>query len=218
MANGFVRGIDVSTHQGQVNWSAVSQIGISFAFARATIGVQQTDARFAINWKGIRTAGLRRGAYHYFGPATPRQDQARHFVNIVGTLQSGDLPPALDLEEAFLKNNPKHDVWSDVPTDQRLLMIRNWLGAVETAMGVMPIIYTQKNFIEPLLGDGVQQLPDSPLWIAHYGVTQPQFPSAWATWTVWQNSDRGNVNGVTGNVDLDNFNGSAEDLAAFAKQ
>jgi lysozyme len=218
VANGFVPGIDVSTHQGHVNWSAVSKAGISFAFARATIGGQQTDAQFAVNWTGIRTAGLRRGAYHYFWPATPWQDQAANFINTVGKLQSGDLPPALDLEEAFLKGTKKHDAWKDVPPDQRLPMIQNWLGAVETALGLQPIIYTRQNFIEPLLGDGIQRLSNSPLWIAHYGVLQPQFPSAWATWTFWQNSEKGNVSGVNGNVDLDNFNGSPDDLAALAKQ
>lgn len=218
MANAFVQGIDVSTHQGHVNWSAVSKAAISFAFARATIGGQQTDAQFAVNWTGIRTAGLRRGAYHYFWPATSWQEQAKNFIHTVGTLQSGDLPPALDLEEAFLTSNPKHDVWTDVPTDQRLPMIQNWLGAVETAMGVRSIIYTRQNFIEPLLGDGVQKLSHSPLWIAHYGVQQPKFSASWSTWTFWQNSEKGNVNGVNGNVDLDNFNGSPEDLAALAKE
>ncbi len=218
MADGFVRGIDVSTHQGHVNWSAVSEAGISFAFARATIGAQQTDAQFAVNWTGISTAGLRRGAYHYFWPATPWQEQATNFINTVGSLQPGDLPPALDLEEAFLKGNKKHDAWKDVPPGQRLPMIQNWLSAVETALGLQPVIYTRQNFIEPMLGDGVQQLSNSPLWIAHYGVKQPQFPSAWATWTFWQNTEKGNVNGVNGNVDLDNFNGSPDNLAALTKQ
>ncbi len=218
MANGFVRGIDVSVHQGNVNWSAVAQASIAFAFARATIGGQGTDAQFPANWAGISNAGLKRGAYHFFWPATPWQQQATNFVNSVGALLTGDLPPALDLEEAFPSGNPSHDIWQDVPAEQRLPMIQNWLSAVETGLGLKPVIYTRQNFIEPLLGAGVQQLSDSPLWIAHYGVPQPNFPSAWATWTFWQNTDSGTVNGVNGKVDLDNFNGTLDDLQALTKK
>ncbi len=218
MAVGFVQGIDVSSNQGKVDWSGVSQADVSFAFARATIGGHQTDSQFAVNWSGMSDAGLVRGAYHYFWPLTAWQGQANNFVAAIGKLHSGDLPPALDLEEAIVKSDPqKHDVWNDVLPDQRLPMILNWLRAVEQALGMKPVIYTRQNFIENLLGDGIQQLTDSLLWIAHYGVLQPNVPANWASWTFWQNTDGGTINGVTGKVDLDNFNGSANDLRAFTK-
>lgn len=213
----FVQGIDVSSNQGLIDWNAVSQSGVLFAFARSTIGGHKTDSQFATNWSGINKAGLIRGAYHYFWPQTPWQDQASNFINAVGALQTGDLPPALDLEESFLKGDPTHDVWSDVPLDQRLPIIQNWLSKVEEALGIAPIIYTRQNFIANLLGDGVQELANSLLWIAHYDVAQPAFPPGWKSWTFWQHSENGKIAGIKGSVDLDNFNGSETDLRALTK-
>jgi len=215
MADGFVSGIDVSSNQGPVNWNAVSQSGVVFAFSRATIGGHQTDSQFAANWSGMRNAGIIRGAYHYFWPLTPWQDQVNNFTTAVPSLQPADLSPALDLEEAFLKTDPNHDVWNDIPFDQRLPMIQSWLDKVEQALGMKPIIYTRQNFIANLLGNGVPQIANSLLWIAHYGVSQPSVPDVWNSWAFWQYTDSGKLEGIDGKVDLDYFNGSANDLQAI---
>src|ERR1700730_11558297 len=202
MPDQYLEGIDVSSHQDNIDWGIVGQKGIGFAYVRATIGEYDIDSRFTRNWNGIADSGLSRGAYHYFWPLAFSQGQAQNFLNAVSVPQPGDLPPALDLEEAVPKNDPlKHDTWLDVPFDQRLPMIQNWLDAVEEATGRKPIIYTRQNFIEELLGDGVQSLSEYPLWIAHYGVPQPSFPPQWASWTFWQYTDKGAVNGIAGPID-----------------
>src|SRR3954453_10276082 len=59
-----LRGIDVSHHQGQIDWSAVKASGIQFAYIKATEGTEFTDATFAENWRNSNTAGIVRGAYH----------------------------------------------------------------------------------------------------------------------------------------------------------
>ena len=218
MNNHFIEGIDVSSNQGEVDWPAVKRAGKAFGFARATIGGHQLDSQFATNWQRMRDAGIIRGAYHFFWPLTPWQDQVELFTKTVGALSPGDLPPALDLEEAIPRGgSSRHDAWQDVEVDQRLSAVQNWLDGVQEATGLRPMIYTRQNFIEPLLGDGITTLATSRLWIAHYNVAAPCIPSTWALWTFWQYMDSGNVDGVDGNVDCDRFNGPQEDLQNLTK-
>src|SRR5262249_36275361 len=56
-----------------------------------------------------------------------------------------------------------------------------------------------------------------PLWVANWGVQCPSMPSDWKQWLMWQSSSTGTVSGITGNVDLDTFNGSLQDLITFAE-
>jgi lysozyme len=218
MADGHTEGIDVSSNQGQVDWAAVKNDGKVFAFVRASLGGHQPDTIFSVNWPRMRDAGIIRGAYHFFWPATPWLEQAESFLKLLGSLSPGDLPPALDLEEAIAKGDPaKHDIWQDVPASQRLPMVQNWLDTVEDATGLRPIIYTRQNFIEPLLGQNLGSLGTYPLWIAHYGVFQPRIPPAWTSWTFWQYSDIGAVGGVHTAVDCNRFCGSQDDLKNLAK-
>lgn len=213
-----LEGLDISGHQGTIDWSGIKDASLNFVYVRATIGGHQVDSHFAANWNGVADAGLIRGAYHFFWPLTAWQDQGTNFINTLGALKAGDLPPALDLEEAISANDPqKHNCWLDVPAGQRLPMIQNWLNAVEDAVGIKPVIYTRQNFIENLLGDGIQQLADYPLWIAHYGVEQPAFPTSWASWNFWQYTETGSVQGIDGYVDRDRFNGSLDDLQMLTK-
>ena len=151
MTASVVSGIDVSSHQGIVNWDAVLKTGRSFAFVRATLGTHSADSQFAGNWARVSAAGLTRGAYHFFWPLASATEQADHFIETVGNLLPGDLPPALDLEEAVLQQNPQQDVWTTIPPDNRLPMILGWLTAVEHAFGMKPAIYSRQNFLESLL-------------------------------------------------------------------
>ena len=102
-ANG-IPGIDVSHYQGVVDWAAVAASGEQFAFAKATEGVSVADLYFHDNWAGIKSAGLLRGAYHFFHPDQNAPTQAQSFLakltaaNGSPLLAPGDLPATLDLE------------------------------------------------------------------------------------------------------------------------
>ena len=65
----LLSGIDVSHHQGDVDWNAVGQAGIAFAFAKSTEGDTFQDPQFGTNCAGMKEAGIIRGAYHFFRPA-----------------------------------------------------------------------------------------------------------------------------------------------------
>lgn len=75
-----VRGVDVSHHQGSINWTAVRSTGVAFAFIKATEGATHQDRLFAANWRDAMSAGLSRGAYHFFTFCTPGAPQASDFI------------------------------------------------------------------------------------------------------------------------------------------
>ena len=94
-----IQGIDVSRFQGKPDWQRVNQAGKIFAFAKASQGVSYADPMFASNWTAMSNAGMMRGAYHFYSAASPAIAQANNFIRVVGSLDSGDLPPVLDLED-----------------------------------------------------------------------------------------------------------------------
>ncbi|MEM7091411.1 MAG: GH25 family lysozyme [Actinomycetota bacterium] len=181
------RGVDVSNFQGDIDWAAVAADGISFGFAKATESTTFRDPYFAKNWSGMAAHGVARGAYHFFSTKHPGADQANFFLSVLGD-EAGDLPPVIDIETG--SPNPAE--------------IQAWLDTVERALGVRPMIYASLSFANDHLG----AFGDYPLWIAEYNTqATPTLPSAWSTWQFWQYSDKGSVNGIAGNVDVDRHNG-----------
>jgi lysozyme len=195
-----IHGIDVSKYQRQISWEAVrdmqvQHIKLGFAFMKATEGNSNSDAFFKRNWKKAKQAGIVRGAYHFFIATKDGKTQAVNFMDKV-KLESGDLPPVLDVEQTF-----------GASPDQLRNEMREWLLIVEQYYTVKPIIYTYVDFYEKYLKG---YFDDYPLWVAHY--LQPHQPRISREWSFWQHSERGRVNGILSNVDFDVFNG---DSAAF---
>ncbi len=199
-----INGIDVSHYQGTVDWSAVKNDGIVFAFAKATDGITYTDPQFQVNWKAMQTAGLLRGAYHFYETADDPTSQAQNFIAALGTLAANDLPPVVDIE-TFKRNFGSASIAAN---------LQIWLDTVEQAVGCKPIIYTNTNFWNQYVSGDFSSYS---LWIADYGVSQPKIPSTWKSWSFWQSSQSGSVAGVTGTVDMDVFAGSASDLLTLTQ-
>lgn len=195
-----ITGIDVSSHQGDVDWAQVKASGQTFAFAKATQGNTYVDPMGQDNLTAARAAGLIVGAYHYYMTDDEPQSQFDNF-SANATLLSGDLPPVVDIE-AMAQNS--------LPDLQKNL--QSFLEMLEKRYGVKPIIYSGENFANGnLTGFGAY-----PLWIAEYETSQPPaVPSGWTSWTFWQYSQSGSVAGVTGDVDLDRFNGDMSALKAL---
>lgn len=200
----MVKGIDVSYWQEQVDWDAVRGAGVEFAFVRLSYGEVFKDPRFEENWAGAKQAGLIRGAYQYFRPEQDPLEQAQLLLDSIASdpLGPNDLPAVLDVEQT--------DGLSSSKVRQRMQI---WLDAVEAGTGKRPIIYSAA-FMENVIGSGFS---DYPLWVANYTKSCPRLPSGWSDWVFWQSSESGKVAGVQGNVDLDHFNGTREQLLAFAQ-
>lgn len=198
-----IHGIDVSHHQGSINWSAVthpdSTRQLYFVFMRATVGTQ-VDNRFTENWKGAANTDLKRGAYHYYWSNVNSATQAAAFIKEV-TLDSGDLPPVLDIEDIS-------NVQNKVSLRKGL---KNWIKIIETHYGIKPIIYTGEAFYKDILQPDAYFENYSRLWIANYNrVSQPR-----VSWDFWQYSDRFPVNGIETPVDGNVYSGSREEFEAL---
>ena len=188
---GLQRGIDVSAHSGAVDWAAVVEAGHSFAFAKATEGVDLEDPAFEAHWQAMKDAGIVRGAYHFYVTEDAPEDQASFFIANV-TLEPGDLAPVVDVELIG------HGTQPGLP--ERL---KTYLDLVESHYGVRPIIYTSPNFWDEHLTD---EFGDYPLWVAEYGVDAPRLPSGWQEWHLWQYQDSAEVPGVANGADLSHLN------------
>ena len=209
-----VPGIDVSYWNSGIDWPKVRATGQRYVFIKASESASYKDPTFDDNWFGARSAGLLRGAYHFFRCNADAKKQADSFIDYVKSFNDdGELPPVLDLET--------HD---GQRRDKIIPAVKTWLDRVEAAFGKKPMIYSGKFFLQDYLSESSGGPPswakDHPLWIAQYPNqyvpgSEPSLPRGWFTWTFWQYSERGRVNGINANVDLNVFNGTLEDLYRF---
>lgn len=212
----LILGIDVN--EGSINWQAVKNANISFAFIKATEGSDwpsnlPENNWFESNWSKMKQASLIRGAYHFFQPLTNVEEQVQNFLKKV-KLELSDFPPVLDLEDApdYMKER-----WGQINLNERSSRIKQWLQTVEKEIGRRPIIYTNPNFWKEFMSE-TEEFTDYSLWLANYDVAKPTIPANnWGEkgYTIWQNSQKGAVNGISGDVDRNRFNGSLEQLIAF---
>jgi lysozyme len=199
-ANFPIHGIDVSKYQDRIDWEEVSamnvdDIKIGFAFIKATEGLGNVDGSFKRNWRKSKEAGVVRGAYHFFLPTKSGTKQAENFINTV-ELEIGDLPPVLDVEQAY-----------GVNPEKLRKEVRAFLDASEIVYGVRPIIYTNVDFYNQYLKGFFD---DYPLWVAHY--LRKDQPRITREWLFWQHSESGRVNGIYTRVDFNVFNGDSSDF------
>ena len=198
-----VFGIDVSYYQGDIDWNAVAADGVEYAIVRVSHSTQFFDPQFDTNLAGSRAAGLHTGVYQYFEPDEDPIAQADLLLDALGELQPGDLPPVIDVEST-----------AGLPPAQVASAVRAWIDHVEAELGVPPIIYTGHYFWQDNVASA--EFGGYPLWIAWYGVECPgNVPTGWSEWAFHQYCDCGNVAGVSGQVDVNRFNGSLADLAAI---
>ena len=201
LASRYIQGVDVSWHQGAIDWRSLAADDIAFAYIKATEGGDHVDTRFAFNWREAAAAGLYRGAYHFFTLCQPGARQAANFIAIVPR-EAGALPAAVDLEHMGpCRRGP---TMTDVVTEARIFM-----DALEAHYGVRPIIYTTREFHDAHLSD----ITGERFWIRSIGVP-PRFRER--DWIIWQHHNRGHKRGVSGPIDLNAFRGDLAALARFA--
>ena len=196
-----IHGIDISHHQGKIDWSElrnamIAKCPLRFVMIKATEGSGHIDENFQENFYQAREYGFIRGAYHFWSIKTPAREQANYFLSQVH-LEEGDLPPVLDVE----------NIPADISVEDFQREVLTWLHVVEDKYHVKPIIYTYYKFKESYLSD--QRFDDYPYWIAHYDVDKVEYKGKWK---FWQHTDVGRLPGIKGYVDLNIYNGSYYDL------
>ena len=197
-----LKGLDVASYQGNVNWSTVKSNGATFAYVKATEGTSYTNAYFSQQYDGSYDAGMIRGAYHFAHPdSSSGTAQADYFVAHGGGW-SGDgktLPPALDIEY-----NPSGATCYGLSAASMVGWIADFSNEVHARTSKYPMIYTTYDWWSTCTGDSSAFAATNPFWIAKYSSTAPtSLPAGTGYWTIWQNADSGTFPG-----DQDVFNGS----------
>ena len=182
------QGIDVSHHQGMIDWPAVArQRQVDFAYLKASDGADFLDPMFGLNWQGAGKAGIARGAYHYFSLCKPGDAQAANFIGAV----PGDgnmLAPAIDLE--FGGNCAAR------PDPETLLVeLMVFIRAVEARYRQPVILYLTREFDA---GYGISARVNRRLWLRSL-VREPKWGAR--PWSIWQASSFHAVPGIDGRVD-----------------
>lgn len=183
--DGEAYGVDVSNHQGEIDWARVARDDIEFAYIKATEGGDFVDEWFAENWAGAGEVGLARGAYHFFTLCTPGADQARNFLDTV-PIDDTMLAPALDLEFAGNCSERPSQAWVEAE-------VAAWISAVEAATNQRVVLYIGGKW-EDAYGTGTSF--DRPRWLRRI-LRRPG-----GDWVAWQFSYFGDVDGIDGGVDL----------------
>lgn len=188
-----VLGIDVSAHNGDIDFDKVAADGISFVMIKATEGGTFKDKKFIENLKSARMAGLKVGAYHFFRFDTPGYMQGLNFVNSLRGRKL-DLPVAIDIEEWANPNSQ--------PTPKVLNQLNEMIDHLEEH-GYNVILYTNKNGFSRFIKG---RLESYPLWICSL-VDEPEDME----WMFWQATHNGKVQGIEHPVDINAFSGNMHD-------
>jgi lysozyme len=200
-----VLGIDCSRYQKDITWSQVKAAGIQFAFVKITEGTTgHEDNLYNLKARilSAQNNGVKIGYYHFARPgnvAEPEDDANEEVQNVlshIGFLPKADLPLALDIE-AYSDSN----IWDD-KVDHMDRFVNNFLEKL-TEANVSVILYSYKSFIDtntnPIFGT-------YPIWIAAYlnypEVNLPAIPNGWTEWKIWQFTEKGQINGYIGDIDL----------------
>ena len=195
-----VHGIDVSHYQKEIDWEKVAEQDIQFAFIKATEGETYKDSFFCENWAGLKAAGIKRGAYHFFHPSLSAEMQAANFIEMA-ELGDGDIAPVLDVE-----------VTGNISPEKLRARVDIWLRIVEGHFKIKPIIYTYQNFFNDYLAG---HYDDYPVWVARYSSWRNPRLTANQKWQFWQYGNKGILQGIDGPVDFNVFKGTVKELENF---
>ena len=196
-----VIGVDVSNHQGNIDWPALAGSNVTFAYIKATEGGDFRDKRFLLNWEGAKRAGLARGAYHFFTQCRSGAEQAKNFIATVPR-EHGALPPVIDAEHMGPCSTGQQ-------VSSVIREITTLLDALESHYGRRPVIYTDSEFHAAFLQG---QLAGERFWLRSL-FWPPSFRRG--QWVIWQFHNAGTRAGINGPVDLNVFRGSRQQFEAF---
>lgn len=187
-----VKGIDVSSHNGVVDWDDVASAGYGFAMIRIGLGMEpeddfykDVDAQFEANYEGAKAAGLKVGVYHDCGARTPERalKEAQYCLDILDGRKL-DYPIAYDMEKAGTFEGGKENTTK---------IAKAFCDVVKKA-GYKPMIYSSASYLEKEFD--FSKLSGVKIWVAHYGADKPAFSG---TYDIWQYTKSGDVEGANTN-------------------
>ena len=197
-----ILGIDVSAHNGDIDFEKVKSDGISFVIIKATEGEDHHDSKFDTNYDNARAAGLKVGAYHFFRKNTDGLNQAKNFLEMVGWRKL-DLPLVVDVED--WNNDQKTQ---DDRTQKHLDALVDNLRS----RGHQVMVYTNGDGYKKYIQDGQININ---LWLCAFKDPDKlrHIPHQMQQYSHW-----GRVSGIIGDVDLNVFNGSEQQWEKWLKE
>lgn len=185
-----VLGIDVSHHQGHIEWGKVALANIDFVYIKATEGTTYIDPCFHYNIKGAITAGLKVGGYHYFRMTSSATEQFNNFRKALKDY-SFELIPMIDVETSDGKSTKELQDSLDV-----------FIRLVKKEYGYAPMIYgTQRSYNTYC----APKYNNYHLYIGRYGPNSPEIKGK-GSYTIWQYTETAKIDGIPKPVDMCRFN------------
>lgn len=189
-----IRGVDVSHHNGYINWAQLKNEGIAFAYLKATEGLSHIDKNYNSNYRASKQSDIKRGAYHFYTFALDGAMQAKHFIRHA-KVESSDLIPAIDVE-----HSPSNMYSND---KNYIAKVIDELQKMEQTMfdhyGIRPIIYTNSDCYKLYIKG---RFTENLIWMSDLH-NEPRMTDN--EWIIWQFSHTGKLNGAEGDIDLNYF-------------
>ncbi|MCR5503068.1 MAG: hypothetical protein K6F53_08665 [Lachnospiraceae bacterium] len=180
----IAKGIDVSKHQGAINWAQVKNSGVSFAFIKVGSTYSGIDPMFHYNITGAQANGIKTGVYLYSYATTPEQAALEAMLVIQWLAPySVQLPVVFDIEDKCHKGLSAMEINT---------LINTFCAIVDSA-GYYPMVYSYRNFYSGKIGATPWEK-----WAAQYG-SQLEMDNSVA---FWQYTSSGSVPGISGRVDM----------------
>ncbi len=196
-------GIDVSSHNGKIDWNKVAASGVEFVMIRCgyrgyVTGKIVQDARFEENIRGAAENGISIGVYFYSTAIneTEARQEAAWVCKILGEMEEEGIkllfPVAYDFEEFFNKNKSRAENLSRQQLTKNTIAFLNHISL----SGYNPMLYASKSSVTDFWD--FKAIKDYDFWLAHY-VKSTNYSGEYA---MWQYTSKGKVNGINGYTDL----------------
>ncbi|WP_448920249.1 GH25 family lysozyme [Eubacterium sp.] len=209
VSSGIQQGIDVSYHNGTLDWSTIKAAGVDFAILRAayrgygTEGTLVRDAKFAEYMQGAMSQGIPVGAYIYSQAITTAEavQEANYILNIVRGY-SLDLPIVFDYEFAGVKSGRLDSAWSSGKLNKSKMtdIALAFCDTIKNA-GYDAMVYANKTFLSKNLDHEVIENAGYDVWLAHY-TTNTNYTG---DYKIWQYTSSGKIPGIANKVFDCNF-------------
>ena len=188
-------GIDVSKWNGNIDWKAVKNSGVSFVIIRcgyrgSSQGALIEDPKFRANIQGAQNAGIRVGVY-FFTQAVNEVEAVEEASMVINLIKGYNIsyPVYLDVEAS-------HGRGDNISAAQRTANIKAFCGTIQNA-GYKAGVYANKTWFTSYIN--TSQITNYRIWLAHYAKAVTYNGSRY---DMWQYSYKGRVTGISGNVDM----------------
>ena len=201
-----VKGVDVSSYQGDIDWPLLVSQDIDFAYIKATEGSSYQDPYFDRNWQGASETDIRIGAYHFFSFESGGDTQAQNFINTVEPVDNM-LPPVIDVEYYGSFGSVETINVDEIRNELRIMV-----DALTEAYGMKPVIYVSEDSYLTIVQGCFE---DCGLW---YRSVYSGVPGD-VDWTFWQYSNRHRLQGYDGEevfVDMNVYRGNEDEFNGFS--